>query len=140
MRCLVIFFLVLLSINFTSAQTDEPGVVQKSMKEKHSGFEDVAGLKNSVLWASTWWEVDFNDAHFVICLQEPPSYGQSNYEVDVWRRGGAEKFDLVWMFCSKGIGPVNVKVDDKSGILQIYSGIKNQDQILGVYSFSAVRD
>lgn len=138
-NCIIAIILVA-SAGLIFSQPRDVNTKQLSMEENRSNYENIADLKQSVQWAEKWWELNFSGANFAICLQEFPSYGQSNHTVKVWRRGLSGKFDLVWMFRAEGTGPVKVIVDDKIGTLQVDSIAKKESGMLGFYSLIAVRD
>jgi len=143
----VINFKFLLSILSGLISLNTTGFSQENSNMKHNAIlsevvnaTSIKEFKKIVPFASEWKEIHLGKSIFVICLQDLPSYGQSNSVVKVWKQTRSNKFELIYFFRTTGLGEIDIAFDKKTSLLRIDAKKNKEIIILGSYSFLAYKD
>jgi hypothetical protein len=102
-------------------------------------YDNLTSLKKEIRWGVRWWDFRFRDRAFVVCLEDFPSYGQSKQSVHAWQQNAKSEFFLVWSLRTVGIGPLDVIVDEATGIITVKSKARTdlKDDVVGIMHLAA---
>jgi len=144
LRCLVLVKLCIIVGSCLVGACSAPASRESAIESESVSmcYPSLESLKEGVPWASKWWSANVRGKVFVICLQEPPSYGQSRQDVCAWRQTVNGSFALVWSFRPVGVGPVDVELREEVGTVIVrargYTDI--QDSVIAMAQLSATTD
>ncbi len=105
---------------------------------------DLASLKKAMkTFVVKWWAVEFGNYTYYFCREELPYSSVSRYNFHGWYKAYGEDDERlfhIWSFRSYGGGDIELKIDEKGGIVTVL-GLerKLKGKQLGMFSLAAAR-